>query len=219
MHRDTSLELVPDRLPTGIDVLDDLLDGGLPAGSLVLFSAEPTSQSEAFLARLTTARPTLYLTTGRAAPVVRQSLSRSGADIDRCTVVAVDDADPMPINQAYEYVEGLAADSTLVIDPVDPLEAVEPARLWAFLNGVRTRLEETGSLGVLHGLAGRSVPANRDVSAYFADVVFDLATDRKGEFVENRLYVPKVRGGHPLEEVVKIDLTDGVTIDTSRDIA
>lgn len=83
-------------------------------------------------------------------------------------------------NQAYEYVERISDRSTLVIDTIDPLESAEPRRLWSFLNGVRSRLEETGSLGVLNAMNGRTVPPNRDVTEHFADVVFELKTDTRG---------------------------------------
>jgi len=37
--------------------------------------------------------------------------------------------------------------------------------------------------------------------------------------IENRLYVTRVRGGAALDEPLKLKLTDGVVVDTSRDIA
>jgi hypothetical protein len=52
-----------------------------------------------------------------------------------------------------------------------------------------------------------------------ADVVFDLSTDFEGSEVENRLAVPKFRGGTALDETIKLKLAEGVTVDTSRDIA
>jgi hypothetical protein len=52
-----------------------------------------------------------------------------------------------------------------------------------------------------------------------ADVVFDLETRVGSDTVENRLTVPKFRGGRALPEVIKLELEDGVDIDTSRDIA
>lgn len=213
--QDTTLN----RLSTGIDVLDEQLEGGIRPGSIVLLSAPPISQSEVLLAALTRPRPTLYLTTQRGVETTRQSLNWSGAELDRCTLVSVDDSDPMPINQAYEFVERISDRSTLIIDTIDPLETAEPRRLWTFLNGVRSRLEETASLGVFNAMNGREVPPNRDVTEHFADVVFELKTDTRGEYIENRLYIPKVRGGKPLEEVIKVELTDGVSIDTSREIA
>jgi hypothetical protein len=52
-----------------------------------------------------------------------------------------------------------------------------------------------------------------------ADVIFDLKTTVSGSEIENRLAVPKFRGGRALDETIKLQLTEQVTIDTSRDIA
>lgn len=52
-----------------------------------------------------------------------------------------------------------------------------------------------------------------------ADVIFKLETKLKGDRIENRLAVPKFRGGRALSEVVKLDLAGSIDIDTSRDIA
>jgi hypothetical protein len=63
------------------------------------------------------------------------------------------------------------------------------------------------------------VPENRDMSEHMADVIFDLETTVSGSEIENRLAVPKFRGGRPPEETIKLRLGDRVTVDTSRDIA
>jgi hypothetical protein len=52
-----------------------------------------------------------------------------------------------------------------------------------------------------------------------SDVVFDLQTAVDGAEVENRLAVPKFRGGRAPDETIKLRLSEQVTVDTSRDIA
>jgi hypothetical protein len=59
----------------------------------------------------------------------------------------------------------------------------------------------------------------RDSTEHFADVVFELKTTTQGDEVENKLAIPKFRGGRAPNDIIKLDLMEEVSIDTSRDIA
>jgi KaiC/GvpD/RAD55 family RecA-like ATPase len=205
-----------DRLPTGISVLDRQLDGGIPPGSILLLTADPASQSESLLYEIAAARGTLYVTTVRSEQAVRDAVDRYRGDIGRLTVR--DAGDYPPIDNATRLVKDLPESSNLLVDVVDPLEEADPTRYRAFLNELQTHLVNTGSIAVLHAMH-RDPPENRSLTEHMADVVFDLKTDTEGSQIVNRLAVPKFRGGGALEETIKLKLTDGVTIDTSRDIA
>jgi KaiC/GvpD/RAD55 family RecA-like ATPase len=204
------------RLPTGISVLDRQLDGGIPPGSILLLSADPASQSESLLYEIAAARGTLYLTTIRSKQAVRDAIDRYRGGVDRLSVR--DAGEYPPIDKATRLVKDLPENANLLIDVVDPLETAEPARYRRFLNEVQTHMVNTGSIAVLHAMHGADIP-NRSVTKHMADVVFDLRTDTSGSQIVNRLAIPKFRGGSALEETIKLKLTDGVTIDTSRDIA
>lgn len=204
------------RLPTGIEVLDELLDGGIASGSLVVLSAAPASQSERFISRLTDARQTLYLTTVNSESAVRAFLDRTDVDPDTYTVRKVDDES---LEDAYRLVRSMSHRSNLVVDTMDALEDANRSEYKSFVNAVRDHLEQIDSLGYLHCLDGRRVPAQRDTTEYMADVVFTLTTEFDGEEIVNRLLVPKVRGGGTVTSALKLDLSEGVAVDTSRDIA
>lgn len=208
---------MPGRLPTGITVLDRQLDGGIPAGSIVLLNADPASQSELFLYELSAARGTLYLTTVRSEHAVRDALDRTPARTGKPTIRDIG-ADA-PLDHANRLVSALPEEANLIVDTLDPLESAEYARYRNFLNELQTHMANTGGLTVLHGLKGRNVPDNRDVTEHMADVVFDLRTDVRGTEVINRLAVPKFRGGIAPDETIKLKLEGSVTVDTSRDIA
>jgi len=207
-----------DRLPTGISVLDRQLDGGIPPGSILLLSADPASQSESLLYEIAAARGTLYVTTIRSEQAVRDAVDRYRGRVDQLTIR--DAGDYPPIDNATRLVKDLPESSNLLVDVVDPLEEADPTRYRAFLNELQTHMVNTGSIAVLHAMHGHGdPPANRALTEHMADVVFDLQTDTDGSQIVNRLAVPKFRGGGALEETIKLKLTDGVTIDTSRDIA
>lgn len=206
------------RLPTGIDILDRKLEGGIPAGSIVTVTAGPASQSELLLYELTATRGTLYLSTGRSDQAVKDGLERSPSQTGSPTVRHVG-ADGEPLDQAQQLIRALPESANLIIDPADVLERRDEDRYRNFLNELQTQMVNTGGLAFLHCLKRDSPPTNRGMSEYMADVVFDLQTRLNGEEIENRLLVPKFRGGGALTEAIKLELTEAVAIDTSRDIA
>lgn len=205
------------RLPTGIDVLDRQLSGGIPVGSVVALSAAPASQSELLLYELTAPRQTLYLTTERSAEAVRDAIERTDAPTGAPDIQHV--GSEAPLDQVNRLVETLPRESTLIVDPTDTLERRERTRYRRFMNGLQTAMVNTESVAILHCLSGVSPPPERDLTEYMADIAFSLDTRVSGESIENRLAVPKFRGGRALGETIKLELTERVRVDTSRDIA
>jgi len=207
------------RLRTGIDVLDRKLDGGLPAGSMVALSAHPASQAELFLYELTATRGTLWLSLDRTAEAVTDSIENTPAQTGDPTVRHI--SGEAPLDNAGKLISALPETSNLIVDPLDVLESQEPpSRFRSFMNDLQNHIFNTDSLAILHCLdGGREIPPLRDTTEHFADVVFDLATSVKGDEVENRLAIPKFRGGRAPSDTIKLDLVEEVSIDTSRDIA
>ena len=206
-----------DRLPTSVDVLDRRLGGGIPAGSVVLFSADPASQAELLLYELTAARPTLYLTTLRSESAVSDALAATNARVGSPTVRDV--GGDAPLDGANRLVGTLPEGANLVVDVLDPLERSERGRYRRFLAELQTAMVNTGSVAFLHAMKGEHEPDCRAMTEHVADVVWDLETRVSGTDVENHLAVPKFRGGRALSETIKLRLEESVTIDTSRDIA
>lgn len=206
------------RLRTGIDVLDRKLDGGLPAGSMVALAADPASQAELLLYELTATRGTLWLSLDRTAEAVSDSIQNTPASTGDPTVRHI--SGEAPLDNAGKLVSALPETSNLIVDPLDVLESQEPpSRFRSFMNDLQNHIFNTNSLAILHCLDGRSVPPLRDTTEHFADVVFELETQVSGDEVENRLAIPKFRGGRAPNDVIKLDLVEEVSIDTSRDIA
>ncbi len=206
------------RLRTGIDVLDRKLDGGIPAGSMVALTAHPASQAELFLYELTATRGTLWLSLDRTAEAVTMSMEHTPAETGDPTVRHI--SGEAPLDNAGKLISALPETSNLIVDPLDVLESQEPpSRFRSFMNDLQNHIFNTDSLAILHCLDGRSVPPLRDTTEHFADVVFDLQTDATGDEVKNQLAIPKFRGGRAPSDIIKLDLVEEVSIDTSRDIA
>lgn len=206
-----------ERLETGIEILDRRLDGGIPAGSIVALTASPSSQAELLLYELTAERGSLYLTADRDEAAVRDALDATPAPVGEPTVREVTGTEP--IETADRLFRALPEGANLIVDPADPLERCDADRYREFLNDLREHLSDTGSIAVLHCLDGAAVPDARDTTEHVADVVFDLTTTVRGTDLVNRLAVTKFRGGAALTETIKLELSDRVAVDTSRDIA
>lgn len=204
------------KLSTGIGTLDRKLNDGLPAGSILVLSASPASQSEQFLRDMTGARQTQVVTTRRPKRAVERSMYRTSPNPENVTVREVNGANP--IDETLSLVEGLPDGANLIIDPLDPLERSERSEYESFLNAVQATALDRDALVVFHCLNGHRIPEYRDMTEYVADVVFELQTEVRGEAIVNRLAVPKLRDGKPFEKPLKLELTDKVGIDTSRDI-
>ncbi len=209
--------MMSERLQTGISALDRQLDGGIPAGSVVALTAAPASQAELFLYELTGARDTLYLTIDRTSDAVANSIEAAPTSTGDPTVRDV--TGDAPLDNTSKLIAALPDASNLIVDPIDVLERHEPPRYRKFMNELQNQVYNTDSLAVLHCLDGHAVPELRDTTVHMADVVFQLQTKLKGDRVENRLTVPKFRGGRALSDAIKLDLTEAIDIDTSRDIA
>lgn len=207
-------------LRTGVEVLDRKLDGGIPAGSTVALCADPASQAELFLYELTATRGTLYLSLNRTEAAVATGIERTKTRTGDPTIRDI--TGDAPIENAAKLVTALPDSSNLIVDPIDVLELDadgDPPRFHNFMNTLQTHIANTGSFAVLHCLDGENIPELRGHTEHMVDIVFKLETERKGDQIENRLSIPKFRGGRALADVVKLELSDEVAIDTSRDIA
>lgn len=202
---------------TGIRALDRQLDGGVPPGSIILFTAPPASQSEQFLYEFANPRDTLYSTTVRSKESVRDAMFRSPVHI--ANEPKIEEHTESQINQIKDGLRRLESETTLIVDTIDPLEHNDRSDYLYFLNDIQNELQNMNSVVILHAMKGESPTENRDISKQMADVVFDLTQYTDGDEVVTKLTIPKYRGGSIPSEPIKLDLTAGISIDTSRDIA
>jgi len=206
-----------DRLTTGVDVLDREIAGGLPPGSVVAYQAPAASQGELLLYELTRPRPTLYLTTDRTEDDVSDAIENANAPTGDPYVQLIRgddeiDAARRGFRQAFDGM-------TVIVDPVDNLERLDRARYKTMLNELKTHMRNTNGIAFLHCLKRENAPETRSDTQHMADVVFDLDVELRGGELESRLSVLKYRGGRVPGEAIKLDLTERVRVDTSRDIA
>ena len=80
---DTSNKNMPKLLSTGIPILDNILGGGLPAGSMVCFMADPMSMAEVFLYQFASVTNTYYFAADRNPSQVNKNISSLGFNTDK----------------------------------------------------------------------------------------------------------------------------------------
>lgn len=206
-----------DELPTGIEPLDRELDGGITPGSLVAYTAPPESQSELLLYELTAQRNTLYISTARTEPDIRNTLDEYIGDFDQLQIEHTGGETPM--ENAAQLIQQVTDSANIIIDTVDIFEQTNRRRYINFINDVKNTLTNTDSLGIFYGLDGHQIHPLRDVTLSMADLVWQLTIEMRAEELETRLAIPKVRTGTPVTEPLKLQLQDTVAVDTSREIS
>jgi hypothetical protein len=205
------------RFSTGLPFLDRLIDGGIPAGSLLALVAPPASQSELLLRELAAAHRTLYLSTLRpAAEVQAWAETTTAGDVDvraehRRPATLLDDPDWL--------VEEITPESLVVIDTADGIERGDRETYVDLLTRLSSRLRSVDSVGVLHCLEQGTDPPARATTLKRADAVWRIELAALSRDIKTRLLVTKSRYGRALTEPIPLLMTDAVRIDTSRRIA
>lgn len=213
---------VMNRLPTGVTNLDRNIEGGIPAGTLVVIKTDPSTQGELLLKQLASQHDTLYLSTLRTEPDIRTWL-----DTNKTTPFTNQDsptrieytAMDTPVEAVKEHIGMESEQMNIIVDSVNTLETENHSKYVSMLHGIKTHLANTDSICVLHMLKGEGEPENRSVTLALADMVWDVEQERNGTDIDTHLKIPKCRSGVLPDKISKIDLGRAVSIDTSRDIA
>jgi hypothetical protein len=201
------------RHSTGMSLLDRELNGGVPPGSMIALVAPPDIQTDPVLHGMARERPTVLGTTVRPAAEVTADYETVAPEVE------VVELGPDELTDLHTPLVGEVGEEwTVLVDPIDGLERAEREPYLAFLNALKQRLVETGSVGLVRCAEGYGDhPPNRRETLERADLVWRLEQE-VGRQVETQLLVTKFRGGAALVDPIDVELTDDITIDTSRDI-
>ena len=194
-------------LPTGLAALDRKLRGGVPTGSLVALTAPPDTQSELLLEQVARANDSTYLTTLREEGTLADRLPETTVARASATELLSDPASHLDVPQG----------GCLVVDAVTRLER-ETDTYREFLETASRRAREADGVVLLHAHEAEPDPPERWLTLARVDVTWRLSLVVNPLAVETRLAVTKNRRGSTLTEPLKLRLTDGVAVDSSRDI-
>jgi len=222
---------------TGIEMLDRYLSGGLPRGSVVLFSADPKSMSEVFLYHFATARKSYYFSTERDPKYIKQNILDFGLTTDNITFVDVygqyhkksarsanNKSDKTIIRYFSNELEKLKKhkDFTCVIDTFSFFLELGSgySRMKELIDQVYNITKETDSVSYLYILKGVHNPKVVNTISNTCDTIFDIESERVGDKVTNKLLIPKIRGMFPAPtQLIKYQIRDDIQIDTSMYLA
>lgn len=123
------------------------------------------------------------------------------------------------MNQVEKVIRRLEQNSTLIVDTIDEVEENDKSDYKYFLNNVQNEIMNTDSIVIFHGMKSSHGSKNRVLTEQVADIVFELTQEKDNNQVVTTLTVRKSRGGIIPEEPIKLDITDGISIDPSRDIS
>ncbi|PSQ41859.1 hypothetical protein BRD17_10230 [Halobacteriales archaeon SW_7_68_16] len=198
-------------LSTGVELLDEALSGGVPAGSVVVLSGAARGRSHRLVDALVREHETRYVTTLRGVDEVRAYLTDEGADPDR---LDVGDGTPNRLlDRPRATLSPVPDGGALVVDSVDRLETADEDRYVGFLTTVAAVTREADGMALLHRSEGAGVGR---LTFRRADCVLSLRADDEGDGVDRRLVVDKLRGGTPPNVPIDVDLSGGVELDASR---
>ncbi|MDG6243254.1 MAG: recombinase RecA [Methanolobus sp.] len=229
---------------TGILVLDRTLGGGLPAGSLTYFSADPRSMSEIFLYQFTQSRKTYYFTTSRRPRFVLNDVINLG--FDPSNIIFVDiyseyyctSCGDMSDNVGNEFIDSkiiefteynlrnIANDSSseevnIIFDSFSFFMelTVNKGLIKQLINVLYETTKDIGCLTYLYGVKNNKAEDIEGFTFSLCDVIFESILDKGADKVVSKLAIPKIRGMIPSTEIIKFKVGDGIQIDTSKDIA
>lgn len=230
-------------LTTGIDDIDDKLNGGFLPGSLVCLLTEPNTPSHAVLQQAMRQRPTVYISTLRPASVVETELTQG---INQDTDVRVEEVgeaatdhdmlheltdskihtanttDPDRVfDEVYEVVRDIDDHQNVIIDPMNPLERnTSRVDYKNLLSQLARILLNAKSIAIFHCTTLGDPPAYRETTLTAADVVWEFDTvTGKNDDLKVQTKIPKNRGGDAVLEKIDLIVSDSrVSADQSRSI-
>jgi KaiC/GvpD/RAD55 family RecA-like ATPase len=238
--KESTEQVPPNRLSTGLSILDRTLNGGIPKGSLVYFSAEPITQPEIFLFEFTIPRKTFYFTTDRSEENLKRHMSELNFSYDQIEFIDIrqeyydniylTSTEPGEgerrlyelIDSRLDYIYSTGESNyTIIFDHFSLLidMNIDVHALKNLLHKIYEMNKARESTCILFMLKGVHDRRTEIIFQNVCDVIFDVDLERKGDKMSSKLSIPKIRGIPPVIDYIRFKVSDRVYIDTSRDIA
>ncbi|RLI72653.1 recombinase RecA [Archaeoglobales archaeon] len=226
-------------LPTGIELLDKKLNGGLPRGSFICVYGDPVATPEAFLYQFSEIRKTYYINTSRSAIVIRDDMKRMGFEVNDVNFIDVysnyylnpvlslsqEERDKEIVDFTIKEIQKVIANESdavnIIVDNYSFFVDLNvPPNLKDFLlNRLYNAAKENDGFVAVY-LLKDSHPKKTIVKIFdISDIIFFVDVSVTGSRFVKLFGIPKIRGMVTLNDIYKFEVSEGVQVDTSRDIA
>ncbi len=226
-------------LPTGIELLDKNLDGGLPEGSFICIYGDPVATPEAFLYQFSATRKTYYINTTRPSIIIRDDIKKMGFEVNDVNFIDVysnyylnpvlsmtqEERDKEILDFVVKEIQKIVANESdavnIIVDNFSFFVDLKvPQNLKDFLlNRLYNAAKENEGFVVVY-LIKDSHPKKTVVKIFDkSDIIFFVDISITGSRFVKLFGIPKIRGMVTLNDIYKFEINEGVQLDTSRDIA
>ncbi|MFB6303087.1 MAG: RAD55 family ATPase [Haloferacaceae archaeon] len=196
--------MVPSRrkFSTGLPPLNRKLDGGIPHGTLVAFTAPTRTQSELFLHQLATNQSVHSVST--TCPEESEFYDRL-PDWTSADDVSFQYVEPTEFHDTPESVlDGVDPETYVVVDNADPFERIERRQEYlTWLDALAAWMRANESVAVLHcttNLADGATPRWRRLTEKRADFILEMKRITTSREIQTQLVVAKARGERALTD-------------------
>ena len=224
-------------LSTGLQTLDNELEGGLYPGTVVYLMADSMTMAEIFLYQFIQKRPSYYINTERKKDYIINNLKQFGYDESKVKFIDIHEKyyeksgkllvgegikDYMILDFLVKELNLIEAkEINLIIDTITFFQHLEVKRnkLRQLIDVIYDTTKKTEGLCFLYGLKGekRSIIENELIN--ICDAVFDISLMKKSDKNITELTIPKARDRPIHGNVLKFKIEGGIIMDTSKEIA
>lgn len=220
--------------PTGLTLLDTVMDGGLFSGSVVYMVSEAQIDSEVFLFHFTQPRKCFFIATERESKYIIQEMQKLGFDTSNIEFIDVftkyhspftERKDEQTDQKLLEFVKKKLQDIkdrdiTIIVDTFNffPLLNVGRTDIKEFVNYIYNFAKTNDSIVYLLSLRNTIDTKLENEIMWQCDVVFDIRFVTTRDKTINELMITKAKNITLAADTIKFFIRGKVVIDSSREI-
>ncbi|MDW7726964.1 MAG: response regulator [Candidatus Methanoperedens sp.] len=216
--------------PTGLNLLDNIMGGGLFSGSLVYILSDPQIDSEVFLFHFTQPRKCFYIVTERESKYIIQEMEKLDFDISNIEFIdifsvhhsyLVTETDNNSLEFVKSKLQGIKErDLTIIIDTFNFFPLLNEGRdsIKEFVNFLYNFAKNNNAIIYLLSLRNTIDSKIENEIMWLCDVIFDISCVMAPDKIINELRITKAKNINAVTDTIKFFIKGKVLIDSSKEI-